>query len=136
MRAFRCISDRLEQGVDEDVRSGADAESPVAAEPAAGVFVGGCGAHEPGEDRRAVGERANGEVVDGLGVTRLIEVEKAVGADVFVLDHRPPEFPDEAEPDLLSRSFAEEDPATLLGWHSGELAQAHRLRRVRRTLAV
>jgi hypothetical protein len=134
--AFRRISNRLEQGVDEDVRSGADAERPVAAEPAPGVIVGGCGTHQPGEHRSAFRERANGEVVHGLGVARLIEADKAIGADLRVLDHRPPELADQTEGDLLARSFAEQDPATLLGLHLGELTDAQRFGRMRRTFAV
>jgi hypothetical protein len=86
------------------------------------VLVGGCGAHQPGEQRPAVRERANGQVVDRLGVARLVEVGKAVGADLGVLDHRSPELADEAECDLLSRSFAEQNPATLLRCRLGELA--------------
>jgi hypothetical protein len=101
--------------MDEDVRSGADAECPVAAEPVAGVLVGGRGTHQAREQRPAVGERANGKVVHRLGVAGLIEVGKAFGADLGVLDNGAPELADEAEYDLVSRSFAEQNPATLLG---------------------
>ena len=116
--------------------TGADAERPVAVEPAPGPLVGAHRPHRPAEQDGTVPQRPHRERVDGLRPIGLGEPAEGIGLDLGVLDHRLPEAPDQPEGDFVLRPLAERQPAAALDRQLRQVAQPHPLGRPRRPFPV